>query len=257
MINDVKALVDWAGKRLDAFVYIAWGMAYIWLLDQDRYLAFLQPRFKWLLGVGLAISILFIAADPPGKKAGGAQWSAVGMWVRGGFLVLPLLFMINAQGANLGGYALSKRSMTASVPGLSMEEKIQRSDPSLWTMDMEEARQSVLRDEPILITKLLRNWKRYNGAEVLTEGVYRSPDDQSEGYGLVFRFYITCCAADALPIGVFVKGPDLDRLKDDDWARVRGVFSLRSIQGKDLPSLEVTEVIKIPTPPVQEQYLYF
>ena len=131
----------------------------------------------------------------------------------GGFLILPILFIAGTHNAGLGGYALSKRSLGTLPPGRSLEEKIQRSDSSLWTMNIHDLPPVEKAEKPVILSRLLRNWSDYEKKQVLTEGIFQAPQDMPEGYAMVFRFYVTCCAADAVPVGIILKGADLKGIK--------------------------------------------
>ncbi|MBI9074494.1 MAG: TIGR03943 family protein [Desulfatibacillum sp.] len=257
MTPTIRTMEQWFSKRLLSLVFIAWVLAYAWLLNQDRYMAFLQPRFRGLMYMGLFISGVFALVSVLAHSSGQDGEETSGAWIRGGFLILPILFLVGAHNTTLGGYALSKRPLGTSVPGLTLEEKILRDDPSLWTMDIRDLPPVHEPEKPVLLSKLLRNWKDYEGKEVLTEGMYHAPKDSPEGYGMVFRFYVTCCAADAVPVGIFARGKGLDSLKNDQWVRVRGIVRLEPILGQELPSMEVSQVEKLPPPATGEQYLYF
>ncbi|SHJ42219.1 TIGR03943 family protein [Desulfatibacillum alkenivorans DSM 16219] len=257
MRSTIHILEKWFAARLLPWVLIAWVLAYGWLLEQDRYLAFLQPRFAGLMYMGLIIAGLFALAAVSAGRGERAHGSSHMQWIRAGFLLLPILFIIGAHNTGLGGFALSKRALGTSMPGKSLKQKIERDDPSLWTMDIKDLPPVEQEEKPVILSKLLRNWEDYEGGEVLTEGMYYAPEDAPEGLGMVFRFYITCCAADAVPVGVFVKGKGLESLKNDQWVRVRGVCGKEDVMGRKLPTLTLKEVQILPAPDVNEQYLYF
>jgi len=64
----------------------------------------------------------------------------------------------------------------------------------------------------------------------------------------VYRFLITCCAADALPLAVAV---DADRAKPfarDQWVRVTGTFSLQRLEDKSFPLVTDAAVEPIEAP---------
>ena len=40
---------------------------------------------------------------------------------------------------------------------------------------------------------------------------------------IVFRYFVTCCAADAQPIGLVIKKDNGLKIKNNDWVRITGV----------------------------------
>ncbi len=60
-----------------------------------------------------------------------------------------------------------------------------------------------------------------DGKEVSVEGFVFKQNNGKEGFMLV-RFLITCCAADATPLGVQVTYQNAEQLKQDEWVKVYG-----------------------------------
>ena len=71
---------------------------------------------------------------------------------------------------------------------------------------------------------------------------------------MVSRFIVSCCVADAAPVGLIVQWPDTPTLAGDQWVEVTGHFQPGSFDGFTLPVL-VAEEIKLTEPPAQP-YLY-
>jgi putative membrane protein len=83
--------------------------------------------------------------------------------------------------------------------------------------------------------------------------VYHEPA-LAEGEFLVSRFAVTCCAADAVAIGVLVRWADAAGLQDNSWVRVTGAVSAGKHQGRDIPVIDA-EFVEGIAPPAQP-YLY-
>ncbi|MCA9981695.1 MAG: TIGR03943 family protein, partial [Anaerolineales bacterium] len=97
-------------------------------------------------------------------------------------------------------------------------------------------------------------------AEAVTDGpanvvgfVYRDERFGAEQF-LVSRYVVSCCVADATPVGLVVSWPDTAVLTADSWVQVEGSFTLTDFAGKEVPVLEATRVtvVEAPTP----VYLY-
>jgi putative membrane protein len=71
---------------------------------------------------------------------------------------------------------------------------------------------------------------------------------------MVARFTVSCCVADAAPIGLIVHWPDAAELPTDQWVEVRGHFAAGDFNGVQLPILMADEII--PTEPPAQPYLY-
>ena len=71
---------------------------------------------------------------------------------------------------------------------------------------------------------------------------------------MVGRFILSCCVADASPVGLIVHWPDATELADDQWVRINGRFQLSSFNDIAMPILQARSVT--PTDPPAQPYLY-
>jgi putative membrane protein len=95
---------------------------------------------------------------------------------------------------------------------------------------------------------------KYVNKEVMLSGfVLNNPDDKSSF--LLSRFAITCCAVDAVPLGlpVFMEGWE-EQYEENQWIEVTGKFIIKSIHSKDVLMIETTEINKIAVP--NNPYIY-
>ena len=74
---------------------------------------------------------------------------------------------------------------------------------------------------------------------------------------MLFQFVITCCAADAQPIWVLVNYSQSSTLANESWVRVEGKLVFEQFKKNRVPVIEASALHRIPTPPVEERYLYF
>jgi len=88
-----------------------------------------------------------------------------------------------------------------------------------------------------------------NGKEISVEGFVFKQNNVKEGFMLV-RFLITCCAADATPLGVDVVYQNAGQLKQDEWVKIYGKCS---VEGDKITIL--AEEVKATQPP-RDVYLY-
>lgn len=95
------------------------------------------------------------------------------------------------------------------------------------------------------------NPKDYIGKPVDISGmVLRDPGAVPTGYIMVMRYQVTCCIADARPIGLIVRDPTGSAIKDSQWIKVSGVMGAASYQGQRLVVVEPKrlEIIKAGNP---------
>jgi uncharacterized repeat protein (TIGR03943 family) len=83
--------------------------------------------------------------------------------------------------------------------------------------------------------------------------VYRD-DRFSQDRFMVARFTVSCCVADAAPIGLIVQWPESASLPTDQWVEVSGRFAVGVFDGAEIPVLVAEEIV--PTEPPAQPYLY-
>lgn len=71
---------------------------------------------------------------------------------------------------------------------------------------------------------------------------------------MVSRFTVSCCVADAAPIGLVVEWPDTAVLTPDSWVEVSGALQARTFNGVAMPILIADSVTPTETP--SQPYLY-
>ncbi|WP_161780768.1 TIGR03943 family putative permease subunit [Tumebacillus flagellatus] len=72
----------------------------------------------------------------------------------------------------------------------------------------------------------------YNQTYQYTGFVYHPPG-WPQNRLVLLRYMISCCTADATPLGVTVEWKDADKYKNDQWLTVEGTLSLREIADAD------------------------
>jgi uncharacterized repeat protein (TIGR03943 family) len=83
--------------------------------------------------------------------------------------------------------------------------------------------------------------------------VYRDERFGQEQF-MVSRFVLSCCAADAAPIGIMVESPESASFADDQWVEVSGHFKLGQFAGEEMPILMAQSIT--PTGIPEQPYLY-
>nr|MDZ8042318.1 TIGR03943 family protein [Nostoc sp. CreGUA01] len=90
---------------------------------------------------------------------------------------------------------------------------------------------------------------KYTGQKVKVKGFVIHPPDLGKEYLFLARFVLTCCAADAYPVGLPVKLQDnRDQYSADTWLEVEGQMVTETLAGKRQLTIAATSLKKIPQP---------
>lgn len=103
------------------------------------------------------------------------------------------------------------------------------------------------------VTACYENTAAFIGKDICLKGFVYRPD-QLPGHFLVARFEISCCAADAVPSGLFVEWVTNQDIKNDSWVEVHGKLATFDYLGNKLPIIKATQVI--PIKPLASPYVY-
>jgi uncharacterized repeat protein (TIGR03943 family) len=71
---------------------------------------------------------------------------------------------------------------------------------------------------------------------------------------MVSRFTVSCCVADAAPVGLIVRWPDGATLPTDQWVEVKGTFAVGVFNGRSMPILIAETITRTEQP--RQPYLY-
>jgi uncharacterized repeat protein (TIGR03943 family) len=83
--------------------------------------------------------------------------------------------------------------------------------------------------------------------------VYRDERFAADTF-MIARFTLSCCVADATPVGLLVRWPEAADLPTDQWVEVRGHLEAGSFDGKSMPILQAEQLTPIAQP--DQPYLY-
>ena len=240
---------------LDVFALSAWGILMLkyWLNGQLNLL--IHPAYHWLT-IAAAFGLLIIgglkASDLIEKnlnRRGGSRqnrqpspehisffppgWSSAILLTTAivGFLIKPTVFV----------------SQTALQRGINDFLPVTQSQP--------QAFENVTRPEE----RSLIDWVRtlsvypepdaYTGQKAIVQGFVIHPPELPENYLLICRFVITCCAADAYPVGLPVKlKASREAYPPDTWLEIEGQMISREFDGQRQLTIEASAINKIPEP---------
>ncbi|MCY4146391.1 MAG: TIGR03943 family protein [Chloroflexi bacterium] len=83
--------------------------------------------------------------------------------------------------------------------------------------------------------------------------VYREPVHAADEF-LVSRFTMSCCVADAFPIGMPARADFIDEVAVGSWVRVQGRLTAANFAGEPLPVITVESLEPVDEP--EQPYLY-
>ena len=94
----------------------------------------------------------------------------------------------------------------------------------------------------------------FDGEEAHVIGFVYRDGRFTETQFMVSRFTVSCCVADAAPIGLIVEWPETAVLTPDSWVEVSGTLQARTFNGVQMPVLVAESVTATETP--SQPYLY-
>ena len=211
---------------------IVWIGLLLILIPGSHYKLFLRPVFGLLLlGSLVVLTALLVALRNGPDRCAAAGGPAP--WMRFAVVSLPLVFLILTRWEPLGSYAFEMRFFE---------------DNSLNASQEDGTAGEALPFEEVTMKLIWTDFLDHVGHRIATEGmVFRDPE-LPEGYFRIFRFWITCCAADARPVWAVVQHPGTTLPESDTWVRVEGRLVKRTIGGRSVRFIPADLVEAIPAP---------
>jgi len=207
--------LDLRSARLLALV--AWAGLFTWLWVSGESVRYLGPRTQWVVPVGaiglaLAAAAYWLAGREERPSRLGAR-EGLGLAA----LLVPILAAAILAHAQLGALAASNKLSARGIDSSALARLAARDASQVGFLQLNAAgRDTELSDELGLS----------EGSPVELSGFVSSEGQRRRPFELS-RFYITCCVADAVPIGVHVSPGSALRgeLHRDDWLDVSGVLA--------------------------------
>ena len=232
------------GRRLlRALVLLLWAgfFFYLWLSGAST--KFIGPRTSWVvpfgaIALGLTAACQMVTIRRAAVRMVGAESSGVKPGDALGMLLLitPMLVLVAVPDAGLGSLAASRKTSGEGIAGLTSILPPEDPDHEISFADIDWASES----EEYAVKAGISE-----GLEMDLEGFVTGT---GEGTFSLTRFYVSCCAADAVPYSVTVESPD--HYEDDTWLRVSGWLGKAGDEYVLIP--DVIEPIDVPKDP----YLY-
>jgi putative membrane protein len=204
-------------RSVRAIAMSAWAALFWWLWLSGESVRYLGPRTQWVVpvgAVGLTVAVgayLRSTRDVPPHAAPPREFAGLVA------LLVPILAAATLAHASLGSLAASNKLTSRGIDPSALARLASRDARTVGFLQLNAAgRDAELSSELGLAA----------GRPVRLTG-FVSSDPGRAGPFELSRFYITCCVADAVPIGVHVSR-DIGRrprLQKDDWLDVTGVLA--------------------------------
>ncbi len=224
-----RSLQQW----LQLAILAAWVLALLYLLLTKRYTDYLRPEFGLLLLLALLIALGFMVAF---FTISGPADLNVPAAFRAMVLLMPLLFLMLLPHSILGGDTFSQRFTGANSIAEGPTNDIPKNKASF-------SEQTIL--------DLFRHPDRYEGRQVRFTGMIMRDSELAAYFGretAIYRFLITCCIADAMPLAISVAPELVEAFAVDAWVRVEGRFELGEWNGNPVPRVTDGKVTPVEAP---------
>lgn len=228
-------------------VLSGWAILYAFLLGESdqgsRLQLFLNPSLKWLIICGLlaAALMLFETITDRKKKRTCSRKERITLLVQAGILLLPFFYYPLATTAHLGIDAFENRFIGGDIRSAlekGEQDMIDETNGDLFQellkMGQEYEKRHQEPKKPSLM-QLMRNPQNYEGQKVAVLGMVTRDERLPPQTLYAFRFFINCCAADAIPVGVLVRYTGKQELEPGQWIRVTGKVGLYQSGKENMP----------------------
>lgn len=225
-----------------ALILALWSGFLAWLWIGNEVSRYLGPRTYWVvpfgalvLGAAAIAHVVVLVGRPDGPRVKTSARDAVGLVI----LLIPLIAVIAIPEPSLGALAASRKSAGTGVGAIGSFAPAPDPEGEVEFIDIHFASQS---EDYAASAGIIE------GTEVDLTGFVTHRDTAETARFTLTRFYVSCCAADAIPYSVAVQA-DEDH-SDNQWLNVSGTL----IKEGDRYVLEATRLEPIEEP--KNPYLY-
>jgi len=250
-VRRARARVDLA-RYAPSLLLAGYGVFILSLYLRGDLTLYINPAYVWptttagvvLLVVAGALLLRKPAADCGhddfvGCDSCGCEQPTTRLWPYAA-LCIPLLLAALFPPRGLAAFSAQQRGPQiagfSAIQGMSSVKRVSLSvDTKTFTM---QDWVGALSADP--------NPKDYAGKPVQISGiVLHSSASMPPGYIMVMRYQVTCCIADARPVGLVVKDASHGALQDNQWVKVDGVMSSTKYQGDSITVVSPTSMQRI------------
>ena len=220
-----------------------WLMALSGMIAREDYTLFLRPQLVFLPAFAFFIFLAFFLVEMQRSDQPRAEPRGRGLrWL---ILISPVLFLPVARQTTLGEAEFDQRWLggEASMPASTSQP------PWMSTRQPSSPTQSHNHD---LFGQLYWYPEPFHQQRVSVLGMVRRMPEITEMHGqdagLVYRFIINCCVADAVPFAILLPEGLPPDASDGDWLQVQGKLIYEPTPPFDVMRIEEATATPAPTP---------
>jgi uncharacterized repeat protein (TIGR03943 family) len=261
--NPKSKIQNWLLPWLDVLAIAAWGILMLkyWLTGKLNLL--IHPNYFWLVIAG-GLSLLLVSGLKAWELLRQRRRRSIAPATRHITLFPPGFSSALLLATAILGLSFTPRvfaSQTALQRGVTDYLGATRSAPQAFRSSIRPEERSLL--DWVRTLNVYPEPDAYNGQTVKVEGFVVHPPELSQEYLLLSRFVITCCAADAYPVGLPVKlngnkgAESSDRFlpaqnrqvyPPDTWLEVEGKMITENLGDKRQLTIQASSLKQIPEP---------
>jgi putative membrane protein len=207
-----------SSRAIRTAVLAAWTTFFIYLYLSGEISRYLGPRTYWVVTFGaIVLGVAAIAHAVTLRRTEPAPRPSVREVIGYVALVAPLLAVLVVPAPELGSLAANRKNTGGALTGVSSVVPPKPSaDREISFLEIHFANGSKEFADAVGLV---------DGYEISLVGFVSRSAETPEGAFDLTRFYVSCCAADAIPYSVVVvDAPDQEL---DTWIRVSGHLELR------------------------------
>lgn len=240
----------------DILVMLLWGLMLVRYWVTGKLSLLLHPDYQWLSN-GAAILLLGLAAMRSVQLARALVEGTDGVASQGHFSLFPRRFStLLLIGVAVFGLIFNPRpfsSETALQRGLGESVGQTRSQPQRFALGRAPSERTIL--DWVRTLNVYPEPDAYEGQSINVTGFVIYPPGWPPSTFMVSRFVLTCCAADAYPIGLPVQLLDgQERPPQDQWLTVTGIAQTANIGGKRQLAIDPQNIEVVPEPANPYEY---
>jgi uncharacterized repeat protein (TIGR03943 family) len=229
----------------DTVALLLWGLMILRYWWTGRLAVLLHPDYHWLaigagwtlLGMAIWRGLALIQSrqrlDTPHIALLPRQWSLAVLLLVAvfGLIYVPRPFASDA----------------ALARGIADPVGLTRSQPQRFARNTPPEERSLI--DWIRILNVYPEPDAYTGNPVNVTGFVIHPPEWSDTYMMAARFVLTCCAADAYPVGLPVKlSASRQTFPPDSWVSVQGEMMTETLDGQRRLVILPTDIRAVPEP---------
>jgi putative membrane protein len=204
-------------RAVRAIALFAWGALFGWLWLSGESVRYLGPRTQWVVPLGAvgltlaALGYLRATRDAPSSRARPRELAGMAV------LIIPILAAATLAHAQLGSLAAANKLSSRGIDPSALARLASEGARGVGFLQLNGAGRDARLSSELGLAR---------GTPVRLVGFVSAEPQGGRPFELS-RFYITCCVADAVPVGVHVDKGFVRhfRLERDDWLDVTGVLT--------------------------------